>query len=64
MTKESEQYDRKAEAVENALYRLKERDYADASHVRAIDGFLALPAEFKVDLYDLIRFHAGPEAGK
>jgi hypothetical protein len=54
-------YDRKVEVVENALYRLKERDYADASDVRRIDEFLALPAEFKVDIYDLIRFHAGPE---
>jgi hypothetical protein len=57
-------YDRKAEITENALYRLKERDYAHASDVRRIDDFLALPAEFKVDLYDLIRFHAGPESGK
>jgi hypothetical protein len=54
-------YDRKSEIVETALYRLKERDYADSADVRRIDEFLALGAEFKVDLYDLIRFHAGPE---
>lgn len=58
------EYDRKVEVIENTLYRLKERDYVDASDIRRIDEFLALPAECKVDFYDLIRYHAGPEAGE
>jgi hypothetical protein len=51
------EFDRKCEIVENALYRLKERDHVTASEVKALDDLLACPAVVKIDLYDLIRFH-------
>lgn len=54
--------ERKLEVVELALYRLKERDYATAADVRAIDELLATSPELKADLYDLIRFHEGPSS--
>jgi uncharacterized protein YfkK (UPF0435 family) len=58
----NEEIDRKCEIVENALYRLKDRDYVNANQVRAIDDFMAgAGAEALADLYDLIRYHAGPE---
>jgi hypothetical protein len=56
-----EEFDRKVEVVENALYRLKERDFLMTWEIQAIDNLLACNANCKVDLYDLIRFHEGPE---
>jgi len=56
----------KSEALENALYRLKERDNSlydpleRQKIVRAIDDLLCLPAAVQADLYDLIRHHDGP----
>jgi hypothetical protein len=53
--------ERKLEVVEGVLYRLKERDFATPRDVRAIDDMLAASPAVKVDLYELIRFHEGPE---
>jgi hypothetical protein len=59
----NEEIDRKSEIVTNALYRLKERDYITQPYeIKAIDDMLAVNAVALADLYDLIRFHAGPEA--
>lgn len=57
-----EEIDRKCEIMENALYRLKNRDYIKPEQVRAIDDFMVnVGAEALADLYDLVCFHAGPE---
>lgn len=61
MSMSKEEFDRKNEIVENALYRLKERYFLMTWEIQAIDNLLACGANCKVDLYDLIRFHEGPE---
>jgi hypothetical protein len=54
--------DEKIEVIESCLYRLKDRDYLTARQVRTIDDFMAEMGPVALaDLYDLIRFHEGPE---
>lgn len=57
-------YDRKVTHVENALYRLKDEGDVTAEQVRDIDNFLALPADLKVRLYDLVSYAEGPEGAR
>lgn len=48
------EFERRAEVIEDALYALKNSDYANAPDVLAIDNFLALQPELKVELFGLL----------
>lgn len=51
---DSQEFDRRVELVEDALYELKNSGYAQAPDVSAIDAMLACTAELKVELYGML----------
>lgn len=60
---DSQAQERAVEVTENALYRLKEREHMTPEQVRAVDDFMGgVGAVALADLFELIRYHEGPQA--